>query len=86
MRLILNSTKATTILILVYTAITCLLTALAFSAGKDLGYIKELSAGTTAEYVNGVQDGVSLCIDAVMNNNRERTYIFREREKREETL
>lgn len=61
---------------------------LAFGAGKDLGYSKGLAAGTTAEYVNGVNDGVQSCLEAVLNSvgGSNKRYILRQEEYSDETL
>lgn len=58
----------------------------AFTTGKDLGYSKGQLAGANAEYVNGVQDGVESCIDAVLNMIGNKDRVLRREEYSEETL
>jgi len=58
--------NSTTLLILIYSAITITLMCVAFMAGRDIGYTKGVVAGTTSEYINGVNDGLRTCLDTIM--------------------
>jgi hypothetical protein len=80
--------NSTTILIAVYSIITITLMCAAFIAGRDIGYTKGVVAGTTAEYVNGVNDGVRTCLETIMDriSNNQRRFNFQPQSEMEETL
>jgi hypothetical protein len=54
----------------------------AFSTGSDLGYLKGTLSSSDANYQNGVQDGLDICLDSI---NR-RVYKFDFNKKEDETL
>ena len=58
--------NSTTIIILIYSVITITLMCTAFTAGKDIGYTKGVVAGTTSEYINGVNDGLRTCMETIL--------------------
>ena len=76
MRSIINFIKDNVSVALLYSILTCILIWLAFTAGNDLGYSKGLAAGTTSEYVNGLQDGISSGVGAVLDHTTYRKKVI----------
>ncbi|MHA2280106.1 MAG: hypothetical protein ACXAC5_04420 [Promethearchaeota archaeon] len=81
--------NSTTIIILIYSAITIGLMIAAFTAGKDIGYTNGVVAGTNGEYINGVNDGVRSCLEGIfdrINMNRYSLPPQVEKNDKDETL
>jgi hypothetical protein len=71
---------------LIYSAITIGLMCVAFTAGRDIGYTKGVVAGTTAEYINGVSDGLRTCLETIAEKAVNREYNIPPQIEKNETL
>lgn len=62
--------NSTTIILLIYSLITIVLMCIGLTTGKDIGYTEEIISATEADYVNGVTDGMEVCLDIIIRRTQ----------------
>lgn len=57
--------KPITLIIAIYSLVTCLVVWVAFTAGVDLGYSRGLNDDAVSSYSSGVLDGFNKCFEHI---------------------
>ena len=61
-----------TFVIIIYSILTFVLVCAAFKIGKDIGYSNGTISSCSAEYINGANDGLDICLDSILDGLKNR--------------